>query len=35
MMIEDIKSTIETAVPDAQVFVVDPNNDGEHFQALL
>ncbi len=34
-MIEAIKQVIETAVPDATVYVVDPNNDGQHFQALV
>jgi len=34
-MVEAIKQAIETAVPGATVFVVDPNNDGQHFQALV
>ena len=34
-MVEAIKQAIETAVPGATVYVVDPNNDGQHFQALV
>ena len=34
-MIESIKDTILKALPDATVYVADPNNDGEHFQALV
>ena len=34
-MLEQIKQTIENAVPDATVYVVDPQNDGQHFQALV
>jgi len=33
--IDDIKQTIEAALPDASVYVADPNNDGEHFQAIV
>ena len=34
-MIEEIKSTISTALPDATVYVLDPMNDGQHFQAVV
>ena len=30
-----IKETIQAALPDAQVFIVDPYNDGEHFQGIV
>jgi len=32
---EDIKSLILKALPDAQVQVLDPNNDGQHFAAIV
>ncbi len=32
---EDIKKVIEKAVPRSQVFVLDPNSDGQHFQAFV
>ena len=35
MITENVKNTIRDAIPDAQVFVLDPNNDGEHLQALV
>ena len=34
-MLEQIKSTILQALPDATVHVADPNNDGQHFEALV
>ena len=34
-MVEQIKTTIQTAVPDATIYVMDPYNDGQHFQALV
>ena len=34
-MVEDIKQVIQAAVPDATVLVADPNNDGEHFEAVV
>ncbi|MFT5127402.1 MAG: stress-induced morphogen [Rhodothermales bacterium] len=34
-MIDDIKSTILAALPDAEVIVEDPMNDGAHFQAIV
>ena len=35
MTAEEIKKVIEAAVPQAAAYVSDPNNDGEHFQALV
>jgi acid stress-induced BolA-like protein IbaG/YrbA len=35
MITEDIKQTIEAAVPNAIVYVLDPMNDGQHLQALV
>ena len=32
---EDIKKVIEEAVPQSTAYVLDPNNDGEHFQAFV
>lgn len=34
-MIEKIQQAIQTAVPDAQIAVMDPNNDGHHFEAVV
>ena len=34
-MIEAIRSTILDAIPDATVYVLDPNQDGQHFEALV
>lgn len=34
-MIDDIKQTILDALPDATVYVADPNQDGEHFEAIV
>ena len=30
-----IKEKIHTALPDATIYVLDPNQDGEHFEALV
>ena len=35
MNLEDIKSIIEKAVPNATVYVLDPMNDGQHLQAIV
>lgn len=35
MRIDEIKKTIESAVPNATAYVLDPNNDGQHFQAIV
>lgn len=32
---DDIKAVIESAVPQATAYVTDPNNDGQHFQAIV
>ena len=34
-MKEHIQTTIEKAIPDARVAVVDPYNDGQHFEAYV
>ena len=31
----EIKAMIEKAVPGATAYVGDPNNDGEHFEAIV
>ena len=35
MTIEEIKRTIETAVPNATAYILDPMNDGQHLQAIV
>ncbi len=35
MLVEKIKATIEAAVPQSTAYVLDPNNDGQHFQAIV
>lgn len=34
-MVEKIESLIKTSLPDATIYVMDPYNDGQHFQALV
>ena len=34
-MNEKIESAIQSALPDAEIYVLDPNNDGQHFQAIV
>ena len=34
-MIEKIESTIQEALPDATVYVFDPQNDGQHFESIV
>lgn len=34
-MIDHIEQTIRAAIPDASVKVVDPYNDGQHFEAFV
>jgi len=34
-MIEQIKQTIQSALPDATVYVVDPQQDGQHFESIV
>ena len=35
MIVEQIRATILAALPDANVMVNDPMNDGQHFQAVV
>ena len=35
MKLEEIRKTIENAVPQSTVYVIDPMNDGEHLQAIV
>jgi stress-induced morphogen len=35
MPVQRIKEQIQKAIPDAEVYVVDPNQDGEHFHAVV
>lgn len=34
-MVEQIKAIIEDALPDAEVYVFDPMNDGQHFESIV
>ena len=34
-MLKKIEETIKQALPDALVTVLDPQNDGQHFQAIV
>ena len=34
-MIEQIKASILEVLPNATVYVADPHNDGEHFEAIV
>lgn len=35
MTLEEIKTTIEAAVPEATAHIIDPMNDGQHLQAFV
>ena len=35
MTLEEIKKTIEAAVADATVYILDPMHDGQHLQAVV
>lgn len=35
MNLADIKKTIESAVPHSTAHVFDPNNDGQHLEAIV
>ncbi len=35
MIVDQIRNTILKAIPDAEVLVTDPMNDGQHFQAVV
>ncbi|MEM8858165.1 MAG: BolA/IbaG family iron-sulfur metabolism protein [Chloroflexota bacterium] len=34
-MVEKIEQIIKGSLPDATIYVMDPYNDGQHFQALV
>ena len=34
-MVDALKEAILDALPDAEVYVLDPNHDGAHFQAFV
>ena len=34
-MEQEIKTIIQQALPDADVYVLDPQNDGQHFEAIV
>ncbi len=34
-MVEKIENLIKNSLPDATIYVMDPYNDGQHFQALV
>ena len=34
-MVDTIENIIKSALPDATIYVMDPYNDGQHFQALV
>ncbi len=34
-MIDQIKQTIQTELPNATIYVADPQNDGQHFEAIV
>ena len=34
-MVEQIENIIKNSLPDATIYVMDPYNDGQHFQALV
>ena len=35
MTLEEIKKTIEAAVPNSTAYILDPMNDGQHLQAIV
>lgn len=35
MLVDAIKQAIEKTVPHSKAFVLDPNGDGQHFQAIV
>jgi acid stress-induced BolA-like protein IbaG/YrbA len=35
IMLNKIKSIIETAIPGSEAFILDPMNDGQHLQAYV
>ncbi|MCR4337333.1 MAG: BolA/IbaG family iron-sulfur metabolism protein [Candidatus Omnitrophica bacterium] len=35
MELDEIKQVIQLSIPDAEVYVLDPMNDGQHLQAIV
>ncbi len=35
MTLDDIKKILQQAVPQSEVYILDPMNDGQHLQALV
>ena len=35
MTLDDIKKIIQQAVPQSEVYILDPMNDGQHLQAIV
>lgn len=35
MTLDEIRTIIQNAIPDAEVHILDPMNDGQHLQALV
>ena len=35
MNLEDIKKTIEQSIPNSKAYILDPNNDGQHLEAIV
>jgi acid stress-induced BolA-like protein IbaG/YrbA len=35
MITKEIENTILLALPDATAYIVDPQNDGQHFEAIV
>ena len=35
MTLEEIKKTIEAAIPNSTAYIFDPMNDGQHLQAIV
>lgn len=35
MTLEEIKTTIEKAIPQSTVYILDPMNDGQHLQGIV
>ncbi len=35
MTLNEIKTIIQTSIPDAEIHILDPMNDGQHLQAIV
>ena len=35
MTLDEIKNLIQIAIPDAEIHILDPMNDGQHLQAIV